>query len=346
MNKCIDVLGIGFGCVDYIYTEGNNDYYKPMIMNGGTCLNVLTVLAQLGANVEMLMAGTKKSDIYRQFVDYSTKLNVKIRFMKQDEYPLPICIQVNSGTDHSFKMICPLCNKKMKYVLWGRNTKDIQEVINEPMAKVLFIDRINYGSKKMAQEYFRAHKTIVYEPNSSRNTGVILEMSRVCDILKFSFSKVSKQIANRIINESINTNLKLLIATKGERGLEFCYRNDGTKPFSDWVELKPRNIVGGGDSSGSGDWMTAGFINKFILLKEGRVEYSLESIKEALSYAMGLSEFANQAVGAQGVFFDMNLIHKLNKSYQTILETPLVFSDYRLENTSSTNCPLCGQKTD
>lgn len=339
----IDVLGIGFGCIDLIFLDKADGYSDPLLMNGGTCLNVLTVLAQLGANVKMYMAGTQIDSMYNLFIKNCKDLGVDVRFMNIGENILPRCIQVNSDGNHRFEQTCPVCNSRLKYVVWGKNAKDIEQIIGEPVATVLFIDRITEGIKTMVQKYYDNQSIVFYEPNSGRNMKSITEMSAFCDIIKFSFSRITKKSANKIFDYSSNGNLKLVIATKGKNGLEYRYRRTNKELFSEWIEVKPNNIVNGGDSSGSGDWMTAGFINKFILMNRADVEYTSDNIERALYYAMGLSEYANLTIGAQGAFYNKSLITKLRKDYQIKKDKPIEYSSINIDYPLFKKCFLCGQ---
>ena len=341
--ECIDVMGIGFGCVDLVYLDEVKDYAEPVLMNGGTCLNVLTVLAQLGANVKMIMAGTKADAIYKQFLKNCNKLNVNILFMNNSNNSLPRCIQINSNNSHKYQQVCPFCNNRLKYATWGRSAKDVEEISGEPEASVLFIDRITMGIKKVIQQYYNRRKIIFFEPNSSRNISSIVGVSFFCDIVKFSSSKISKKKADQIVESSLNGNLKLVIVTKGRDGLDFKYRNTTNDSFSEWIEVKPNNIIKGGDSSGSGDWLTAGFINRFILMNGKTAIYSVDNIKKALDYAMGLSEIANLSIGAQGPFYDQKLIQQLRESYHIRLDKHLEKSSFKADSVLTGFCPLCGQ---
>ena len=79
------VIGAGLACLDII-----NEEKKISVMNGGTCANVLTALAQLGEDATMLlpeyMNDIRKDEFYLTF----NRLNVNLLFYGNTKQKIPL----------------------------------------------------------------------------------------------------------------------------------------------------------------------------------------------------------------------------------------------------------------
>lgn len=325
------VIGAGLACLDII-----NDEKSVLVMNGGTCANVLTVLAQLGENSALLIPkyinDLQNADFYLAF----EKLHVDLMFYEKTKQSIPRVVETyDDSNKHIFYTKCPHCNKnliKNKFIT-APEAKALERLLLE--YDVFFTDRISDGIKEIAKEFNENGEKIFYEPNSGRNLKALTEMAKICNVLKVSTDRISMNVLNGILSQCQSSMLEMVIATHGKQGLSFCYKMSNGE-FSDWIEgpyIEFGSIV---DTSGAGDWLTAGFLHywykeKFILNKE--ILYNI------LKQALRLSEIASMVQGAQGAFYDKKILQILKNEYQINLAEPL---KQCVENTKEREyCDFC-----
>lgn len=310
------ILGIGFSCVDMIQKD---DCVK--LMNGGTCLNVLTVLSQLGWKSEILLPLLKEDVLSKVFEDNMKKMGVVFQGCGKCRRPVSRIIQIyDKEKKHEFILTCPKCGKKMITRPFGTEAEYEQIANGLQDYDLLYFDRITYGIKRIVRDFAEVDKPVIYEPNSGRNLKAVTEISGQIDILKFSITKISLKAAEKIAAVNRNSRLKLMIATAGPEGLYFRYReNDGT--FSEWIKIdgiENSRII---DTSGAGDWLTAGFL--YLFFNNNEYIYNRDILTEALLFGMKLSGICMQAEGAQGPFYSEKLLQLLKEQFHFRLEQSL-----------------------
>lgn len=318
------IIGTGLACLDIINRKDKN----ISVMNGGTCANVLTVLAQLGEDAFVLIPEYNDDIQMHDFCVTFEKLNVGIIFWGETKQKIPRIVETyDDNFRHIFYTKCPICHRdliKNKFVSI-KKAKELVHLFQE--YDVFFTDRISGGIKKIAGEFNKNGAKVVYEPNSGRNIKALVEMAKLSNVMKFSTDRISMSVANNILMQVCDSKLELVIATHGENGLSFCYKlNSGA--FSGWIKgpyIEFKNII---DTSGAGDWLTAGFLHYW-----NKVKFNLSEVEiyEALKQSLKLSEIASMAQGAQGVFFNKEALEILNCQYDVKLETPLEKKDICIE---------------
>ena len=184
---------------------------------------------------------------------------------------------------------------------------------------MFFTDRISDGIKEIAKELNRNQAKVFYEPNSGRNLKALVEMAKLSNVLKFSTDRISMSLAEGILSQCQDTMLEVVIATHGKKGLSYCYKmNSGG--FSDWIEGPHINFKSIKDTSGAGDWLTAGFLHYW---SREQFELSKKTIYNILEKSLKLSEIASMTQGAQGVFYDKEVLELLIEDYEWNYLTPL-----------------------
>ena len=326
------ILGIGFSCVDMIQKDD-----RVKFMNGGTCLNVLTVLSQLGWKSEILLPLLKQDALSTVFEENMRKLGVVFLGCGKSRRPVSRIIQIyDKQKKHEFILKCPKCGKKMITRPFGTEAEYEQIAHNLKNYDLLYFDRITYGIKRVVKDFAKVDKPVIYEPNSGRNLKAVAEISGQIDVLKFSITKISLNAAEKIAITNKDSRLKLMIATAGSEGLYFRYReNNGN--FSSWIKIdgiENQNIV---DTSGAGDWLTAGFLYSFFENKE--YIYNKDSLTKAFLFGMKLSGICMQAEGAQGSFYSKELLQLLKEQFHFRLEQPMKIKRPIIDNEKA--CTVC-----
>lgn len=309
------MLGAGLACLDII-----NEAKKISVMNGGTCANVLTVFAQLGEEATMLLPKYSNDIQNDEFYLTFKKLNVSLLFYGDTKQKIPRIVETYDDCfGHVFYTKCPQCNKdliKNRFVSC-REIKALADMFRE--YDVFFTDRISDGIKGIAKEFNKNGAKVFYEPNSGRNLKALIEMAKLSNVLKFSTDRVSMSLADEILSQCHDSVLEMVIATHGKNGLSFCYKmNNGN--FSNWIEGPHIDFNDIKDTSGAGDWLTAGFLHYW---SQEKFKLSKRMIYNTLRQSLKLSEIASMTQGAQGVFYDKEVLEVLKREYEVRLMTPL-----------------------
>lgn len=325
------VVGAGLACLDIINRER-----EIIAMNGGTCANVLTALAQLGEEAVILLPKYEKDIQNERFYSAFLDLNVKLMFYGNTKQNIPRIIEMfDENMKHVFFTKCPHCDKELI-----KNRLITEKEAGKCIAKikdcdVFFTDRVSDGIKKIAIELKGGNSKIFYEPNSGRNVKALIEMSKISNVLKFSTDRISMSLADSILKECHNTSLELVIATHGKDGLSFSYKKEDDV-FSDWIKGPYVEFHNTKDTSGAGDWLTAGFIHNW---NQANFVMSDDIIFKALEKALKLSAIASMAEGAQGVFYNEDVYSIIKNQFDIKLES--VLEQYIKYNDGSSFCNAC-----
>lgn len=309
------VIGAGLACLDII-----NEGEKISVMNGGTCANVLTALTQLGEETTMLLPKYINDIRSKEFYLAFEKLDVGMIFYGDTKQNIPRIVETyDENHRHIFYTKCPQCNKeltKSKFI----SHRESQTLVDRCQGyDIFFTDRISGGIKEIAKEFNRNGAKVFYEPNSGRNIKALVEMAKLSNVLKFSTERISMRLIDEVLPQCQDAMLEVVIATHGKKGMSFCYKTSNGD-FSNWIEgpyIEFRDIR---DTSGAGDWLTAGFLHYWSQEKFKISEIVLYNI---LKCSLNLSEISSMTKGAQGAFYDKKVLERLKREYKVKLVTPL-----------------------
>lgn len=307
MNNSIRILGAGLICVDVVRNSSST-----IIMNGGSCANVISVLAQIGYDCTVLRE--KYSGTSELFLSNTlASLGVKEIFYKQSRSSAPRIIETLSDFEHSFYTTCPCCGKKILSLKLPSisEVQTIEDQIHD--IDVFYCDRTSSGIRHLMDLVSSKGGFAIYEPNSARNLKGLIESSAMADILKFSKDRIPASVAEKIRTEC--RKIKLIISTDGARGLSFSYRKK-SGDMSSWTTLPSAFSGPVIDSSGAGDWLTAGFLSELFTdrnaLSLDRLS-DVDEISNMLNRGMKYSQLCCAAIGAQGAFYSPNYPNELRK---------------------------------
>ena len=334
MNNGIKILGAGLICVDIVR---NNDSTK--IMNGGSCANVVSVLSQIG--YDCCVIREQYSGSFESFLSTTlASLGVKESFYNHSHANAPRIIENLSDYEHRFYTTCPHCGKKI-LSLKLPSIADIQ-AIEDQLADidVFYCDRASSGIRYLMNGIEMRNGISIYEPNSARNLKGLIATAAMADILKFSKDRIPESVAERIRSECKKA--KLIISTDGAKGLSFSHRTDSGE-MSPWITLP--SVFNGPviDTSGAGDWLTAGFLAELLRDRESISLKSLldeKEISRMLNMGMKYSQLCCAAIGAQGVFYSPKYSKELQKL--TVFGEKLKYIHLDSQSvTEKDTCPLC-----
>ena len=267
---------------------------------GGTCGNVLCILAWLGwdaypvARMGRDAASERvRADIARWGVhlDWSTCTPVT---------PTPIIVQeIRRGRDgrprHRFSWSCPRCGKWLPP--FRAITVSAVEMIKPALAgvSVFFLDRLSRASLALAAEASAQGAVIVFEPSSKATDKLMSEGLALAHVVKYADDRLAN--LHGAIDEGSAPLLE--VRTLGERGLR--YRHRFRRGVSDWMHLEAVSAPRLADACGSGDWCTAGFIAKAAVDgQKGLRRAGARGVRAALQYGQVLAAWNCCFEGARG----------------------------------------------
>lgn len=272
----------------------------PGVWAGGTCGNVLTILAFLGwasrpisrlntdSSAEWIRQDLQAFGVDTSYVELEPTGSTPVIVERLSE-------DGNGFPQHTYELTCPNCNTwlpRYKPVLASR----VDEIKKDlPLPSVFFFDRASRGAIMLAEHCKDHGALVIFEPSGRGDRKLFREAVGVADIVKYADNRLSD--LDEIFSE---TELPLAIETKGSKGVR--YRRTAE---TDWENIPAYPIEGVRDTAGAGDWCTAGLI--YQLMASGEDIPNLLSdhylIEEALRFGQSLAAINCLFVGARGAMY-------------------------------------------
>jgi sugar/nucleoside kinase (ribokinase family) len=292
------VLGTGLVALDLVISA---DPDRPIqSWAGGTCGNVLSILAYLGwesypiarldhdAAASRVVADLERWGVHLDFVHSGPTTST------------PIIIQENRVTragvaKHKFTWACPRCGSWLPG--FRPITRDVLETVAPAVddAAVFFLDRLSRAALTLAQRAAEHGALVVFEPSGRSDPKLFAEAIDIAHIVKYADQRLSDAGGTM----SANTATLLEVQTLGSRGLRFRHKTN--EVASEWRELDAIPTSEVIDTCGSGDWCTAGMLAR--LATGGQALFrsqSSEDIADALQYGQSLAAWNCGYEGARG----------------------------------------------
>lgn len=309
--KTKSIVGLGFCGVDIIKAK-NGDLLIP----GGTCGNVISVLSSLNWNATILKK--RNSD---RLNDLANKLwnsvGVNVVEIGRTKYPLPRIVEIFDGLKNTQYSICPHCGRILLNIALPSKKLLSHSGIDFSCFDLFFFDRISDGTRYLLEIFKGFDRWTFYEPNSARNYAAWLENVASCDIVKFSDERISMKSYTRLVsdlNKQVH-NTKIILITHSSRGFSYSI-SDGRK-VSELTRVDVEQFTDTVDASGAGDWLSAGFIDKLTeYCFRPRFSVEEEIVVEALYCGHNLAKTASKHVGALGNLFINNETKLFDETYR------------------------------
>ena len=347
---CPSVVGTGLVALDVVLNVDADADGSLHCFAGGTCGNVLTVLSYLGWSarpVGRLSPGPAADRVLSDLRQW----NVATAFLSVDaDGSTPIIIQrigrrATGQRYHTFSWRCPACGAHLpgyKPVL-ANIAQQLAERL--PAAQVFFFDRVSRGSLHLATKASENGAVVVFEPSGIGDPSLFREAWALAHVVKYSHERL-RDIADLDLRPSEREGILLEIETLGEEGLR--YRSCLPKsPRRRWTSLPAFRVPELKDSAGSGDWCTAGLLNKLTrgglrTLKKA----APETVRQAFRYGQALAAWNCGFEGARGGMYEVDHA-TFHRQLEQILEggefepPSLEKQDPVLEQLLASLCPAC-----
>ncbi|WP_448256087.1 PfkB family carbohydrate kinase [Microbacterium aurum] len=326
------VVGTGLIALDLVISA---DPTKPIqSWAGGTCGNVLSILAYMGWESYPIARLRHDAAAARVTADLE-RWGVHLDFVHSEPtVSTPIIIQENHVTrggvpKHKFAWTCPRCGNWLpSFRPITRSTIDTAAESTENAA-VFFLDRLSRAALTLARQAANRGALVVFEPSGRADPKLFSEAIGIAHIVKYADQRLSD--AGGTMSDSTATLLE--VQTLGSRGLRFRHKRDGVA--TGWIDIEAVTATEIVDTCGSGDWCTAGLLNKLGHGgQRGFAMYSVEEVADGLRYGQTLAAWNCGFEGARGgMYADVDLV----------LQTAAAFTHEATDRNlnSTVSCPAC-----
>lgn len=292
------VLGSGLLALDIVISEVSRE--PARYWAGGTCGNVLIALGYLGWKskpVARLQAGAAAQRILQDL----KRWGVPNRFVDvADDGSTPVIVErITEGAGgvprHSFSWRCPECGSQFpgfKPVL-ASVAEDIARKAGEPAA--FFFDRATPGGVLLAKSCAERGALVVFEPSSVGNPVLFRQAWAAAHVVKYSHERLSE-----LPEIGVGGGPRLHVETLGDAGLRYRKVSPSGRG-GPWSDLKAFKVTHIKDTAGSGDWCTAGIIDRGGREGvKGLFKLSDGDLRAAFRYGQALAAWNCGFEGARG----------------------------------------------
>ncbi len=320
------VVGSGLVSLDVVFVDGNG--MEPKYRAGGTCGNVLAILAYLGWQAYPLgiLGQDEAGTLLIQDIE---RFGVCTQFLERDDkHYTPIVVEHIRRTPkgearHRFSWTCPNCGAQLpRYRTVPINrARIVAEKIPNPA--VFFFDRISRGVLHIAETCAARGALVMFEPSSVKEAQLFQEAVGISHIVKYSHQRMGH------LRLPTYPPPLLEIETLGDAGLRYRFRGKLTDTPLRWADMQAYTVNSVIDTAGAGDWCTAGILHSLGTNGAQSFNNATEKdIKEALRFGQALAAFKCGYEGARGVMYAVSK-SELEREVKRILthEQPLISSE-------------------
>ena len=288
----------GFLALDVIVDEVNGHSATACLATGGSAGNIAIISRFLGLRAALLSEiGTDRAGDL--IIDELRRWGFDVSYIRRsDSFQTPVVLErLRTGPDglpiHRFEMRCRKCGFYFpRFRGSSRETLRSQsEKIHGPRAFIF--DRATPAIVDLARRFKSEGSTIIFEPASVSPPRLFREAFAISHIVKYSSDRLH---AHDLPN--LGSAQPIVVETNGDRGLEIRYRHRGLIRHRSLGALAPSILR---DSTGSGDWLTAGLVYKIVQSPIACSDVGIELIADSLRFGQSLASLNASFVGARGL---------------------------------------------
>jgi len=291
----LSIAGTGLFALDVIVRL---DGSKATPSLGGSAGNVLSILGALGwgaAPVGVLGDDVAGDTIRRDFERVGADMRLLRRSMARCT---PVIFQhqldrqaAQDCATHRFTFACPNCGGRRR-PLWDDDPEFADVRAHLPPASVFYLDRPTRLGVAVAEQYASRGTVVVFEPSAvGDDVGLFVRAARAAHIVKYADERLGDLGAYHLRPDGIE------IQTRGSHGLRF---RSGTADRS-WTYLPAFRLPFIHDTSGAGDWCTAGMLYELFGAATDARTIDHEALEHALAFGQVLSTLNCMTEGARGL---------------------------------------------
>lgn len=291
------VAGTGMITFDAIHDPSDGSY---RFAAGGTCLNVLVILSVRGW--EATISGQIGTDFCGDEVLRDLRRwNADTRWIRRaEDLRTPIYIETTTQDGHRFLHHCPDCGMKFP------NSEPVSVEWIEELApslpdslQVCYIEQVSASSVRLAEICKERGACVYFEPDHIDDLSMYKRCLAVTDILKYAHDKM-----HGACEGADAPGVPLEIETLGAEGLR--YRMAG----GDWIHVPPVPCGAFVSAAGSGDWLSACFIDEMVRAGKGTFPaVNASDVYAALVAAQAVASENCKYRGARGMLYKTVELH-------------------------------------
>jgi fructokinase len=146
---------------------------------------------------------------------------------------------------------------------------------------------------------------VVFEPSGVGDLGLFCEAWRLAHVVKYSHERL-RDLADLELTRADREAVLLEVETLGSGGLRYRSRLPGSR-MRGWQTLEAVHAPEVKDAAGSGDWCTAGLLDKLARTGlAGLKRAPAEKLREAIRHGQALAAWNCGFEGARGGMYEMN----------------------------------------
>ena len=292
------VFGTGLIALDLVIGPDPETSVRPW--TGGTCGNVLSILAYLGWDAypvarmnddvasDRVRADMKRWGVHLDWANCAPTSHTPMIVQE-------IRRRRDGRTDHRFSWSCPRCGTWLPP--FKAITVDAAEKIKPALVgtSVFFLDRLSRGTLALAAEASACGALVVFEPSSKSTDKLMAQALTLAHVVKYADHRRAN-IGGVMASGSA---VLLEVQTLGDQGLR--YRHRLRRNVSHWMHLKAVPAPRLADACGAGDWCTGGLIAKTAVGgMRGFRSVGARGVRAALRYGQTLAAWNCAFEGARG----------------------------------------------
>jgi fructokinase len=298
------IVGTGLVALDVLVKFGEHSLESSFQYAGGTCGNVLAILAWLGwrsvpiGRLDSDEAGRVVSSDLRRF-GVATKYT---RLRPRSATPVIIerlRISSQGVPNHHFSLNCPTCGSLLPRYRPVTLRTARKVALKEKAPSVFFFDRASPGAIFLGQTYSDTGSLIIFEPSGRADEKLQKKALELAHICKYSREQFDGLYSGRM------TRPLLEIQTMGVGGLR--YRTNLANGNGEWVNTAAFALDNIKDAAGAGDWLSAGLIFQLGQRQlSGLQAVSSKTLTGALYFGQALAAWNCQFEGARGGMYSVS----------------------------------------
>lgn len=286
------IAGAGLFALDVV-VRSDGSTAQPAL--GGSAGNVLSILGALGWTAVPIgvLGDDSAADV---LADTFGQIGADLQLLRRFKHRCtPVVYQHqlgnNAGSTHRFTFSCPVCGQ-VRRPTWDDGHELLNEGVTLPSAGVFFLDRPTKLGVALARHYADQGALVVFEPSSYGDSPDLFECAMsIAHIVKYADERIEHLAYERA------TRPLLEIQTRGAEGLRFRISSLDNA----WRKMGAYRLPYVRDTSGAGDWCTAGLI--YELFRLGGVSRMADHaiVLRALAFGQALSSLNCLTEGARGL---------------------------------------------